>query len=214
MTKCLAFWRIIGLFKEGKFHVELPDGTKATGFKGFQEWCGGRSYKQAKREWNTYETLELLGKKLNIEPCAVLSELGLTAKGLEPLVSLRAVKKKGVRGQISFPSDIQEKAINKLLPRLLTRKVKPQEIKEIVQEFKPGARKTYRKQKAEAPAPVIEKERNEVTMDKEHKKILLNSVIEILGIVNSLKFYPSPYAEHIQGIKDLTEKLLDLLEEE
>jgi len=222
MTKCQAFWRIIGLFKEGKMHVKLPDGKKITGFKGFKEWCGGKSYSQAMREWNTFETLELLGKKLGIEPCTVLSALNLTTKSLEPLIALRKVttlrnasrKGKGaLAGSQSVPSDIQEKAIDKIIPRLLTKKMKSQEIREAIQEFKP-TRERYEKTIKEKEKPVQIQEAE----GKFDSKSLLNSSLEILGILNlyieaGRCILPEPYSEIVLNIKDQISKLLDLLEE-
>jgi len=192
MTKCEAYWRIIGEFREGKRFVEI-DNKKLTGFEGFRAWCG-KGYMQARRDWNTYETLLLFSKKLNIPPCEVLTSVKLTEKGLMPLVNIR----KYVGKHKTLPDDIQNKIIDALIPKLLTRRLKPGEIRAIVRQYLP-ARRHYK------PRKVVIKE---VNFDRVES---LNILLQMLGLLKQLKL-PESYAHYIKQIKSSIDKLLDVLE--
>ena len=197
MTKCEMYWKIIGEFKAGTRFVEF-EGKKLTGFEGFRHWCGGKSYAQLRNDWNTYETLELLGKKLGIQPCEVMGKLLLSESTLKSLVSMR----KYVGKNATAPDEVQEQIINKLIPKLLTRRIKPKEVREVVKKYQ--LKEKVRKKYAQVPVETTEV----VEYD------ILSNVLKIMSLLPSplVNTIPKPINALFLEIKDRCNAILDLVE--
>lgn len=103
ITKCLQFWKKVAEFKE------------KNDFDGFREWCGFKSYEQARRDWNAMDTFLLLARKLGKDVCEVVSSEKLNENALIPIIHLR----KYIGKDETVIDPIQEKAIEILLPKIL-----------------------------------------------------------------------------------------------
>jgi len=102
MTKCGAFWRKVQQFKEND------------DFEGFRQWCGYKSYEQARKDWNAFDTLLIIAKKVAEPVCEVVRKYKLTEDALEPIVHQRQYVGKNE----TVPSSVQERAIDVLLPKI------------------------------------------------------------------------------------------------
>lgn len=102
MTKCGAFWRKVQQFKDND------------DFEGFREWCGYKSYQQARRDWNAFDTLMIIAKKSGQELCEIFQKETLTEGALRPIIHQR----QHIGKDETIPSPVQEKAINILLPKI------------------------------------------------------------------------------------------------
>jgi len=93
-------------------------------FEGFRQWCEYKSYEQARRDWNAIDTFSIIAKKLNKDLCEVLSIEGITENALIPIIHSREAvstvrTENGLfKEHITRPSQIQEKAIEVLLPKI------------------------------------------------------------------------------------------------
>lgn len=107
LTKCGAFWRKVQQFKEND------------DFKGFQEWCGYKSYEQARKDWNAFDTLLIIAKKVEAPVCEIVGKYKLSEDALEPIIHQRKDLPTGQFGKReTIPSAVQEKAIDILLPKI------------------------------------------------------------------------------------------------
>jgi len=102
MTKCVLFWKKVQEFKGND------------DFEGFREWCGYKSYEQARRDWNAFDTLLIVARKLGKDVCELVTSDNLTEKALQPIVHHRTY----VGKHETIPSPIQERAIDYLLPKI------------------------------------------------------------------------------------------------
>ena len=116
ITKCLLFWKKVAEFKE------------RNDFDGFREWCGFKSYEQARRDWNALDTFGLIAEKLGKDVCEVVAMPNISENALLPIIHQReeigTVRTETATGEafgkhLTKPSPIQEKAIEILLPKIL-----------------------------------------------------------------------------------------------
>lgn len=206
MTKCRGYWKIVGEFKKGIRHMRDEEGNPVSGIEGLQRFCGEKGYGACAYDFRTYDTLELIGEKLGIAPEDVLRTLNLTAEAIKPLAQLRKYEKK----HKTIPSELQEEALKIIMPQLISRDIKPSDIKRAVNQIKkPARRKKY------IPEPrkfkELETSSLEIDVSPEDLSELKKVLYEFLAFLKELKERVKIKLTHLKTLSQVEELLWDII---